>query len=415
MSKAKEQSNLANNDDALEVFYGLPKDVQFCCRCVISNQRPSSVVERKNKGKKTEKDFIYFDDDGICSACRFQDIKDNETNWEQREQELVLLCDKFRSKDGNYDCLVPGSGGKDSAYVTHILKDKYDMNPLSVTWAPHKYTEIGHANFEEFCHSGFNNILFTPNGSLHRALTKKAFLNLCHPFQPFIIGQRQIAPKMAVKFNIPLIFYGENPTENGNLIEEGYKPKMLPKFYSGNPNDDIIIGGESLHQTIENEGFHKSDILPYQPISEEDASSLGIEVHYFSHYKKWDPQENYYYAAENTAFQPNIRRTEGSFSKYSSVDDKIDPLHYYTTLIKYGIGRCTYDAAQEIRTGKLERDEGVMLVKKFDNEFPSRYIDEMLDYMDITEEQFWYTLDNARSPHLWKYESNNWILRNELT
>ena len=121
----------------------------------------------------------------------YTEIKNN-INWEEREKKLVDLCNKYRKNNG-YDCIIPGSGGKDSAFASHILKYKYGMNPLTVTWAPHLYTDIGWQNFTNWCHvGGFDNILFTPNGKLHRLLTKLAFENLFHPFQPFIIGQKII-------------------------------------------------------------------------------------------------------------------------------------------------------------------------------------------------------------------------------
>lgn len=410
---AKEQSTLANDDPNLEVKYGLPRQVQFCKRCVISNQRPSSTVEVKNRG--ANKQVISFDEEGICSACRYQEMKDKEIDWEERERELMALCDRFRSTNGNYDCVVPGSGGKDSAFTSHVLKYKYNMNPLTVTWAPHKYTGIGFTNFENWIHSGFDNILFTPNGRLHRLLTQKAFLNLCHPFQPFIIGQRQIAPRFSAQYNVPLIFYGENQAEYGNDLKENFNPRMKEEFFTGNPEEDIFVGGESLAQTIKDNGFYQSDRLPYLPISRDVVQEKGIEVHYLGYYIKWDPQEMYYYAVENTGFQSNEYRTEGSFSKYSSIDDQIDPLHYYTTLAKFGIGRATYDAAQEVRTGKLERDEAMLLVNKFDSEFPERFFGAMLEYMDISKEQFWDTIDSARSSHLWRHDGNDWVLRNPIS
>jgi hypothetical protein len=114
---------------------------------------------------------------------------------------------------------------------------------------------------------------------------------------------------------------------------------------------------------------------------------------------------------EHTGFTPNTERTEGSYSKYSSIDDKIDPFHYYTTLIKFGIGRATYDATQEIRNRKITREEGVALVKKFDQEFPNKYFKEMLEYMNITEKEFFETVDKYRSPHLWRKENGEWKLR----
>ena len=142
----------------LEAYYGLPEEVKFCKRCVISNQRPSSVVEFKNRGTE-KKPTIEFDDEGICSACTFADMKETVIDWKTREDELIELCNRHRSKDGGYDCIVPGSGGKDSAFTAHVLKYKYGMNPLTVTWAPHKYTEIGWHNFQNWIHSGLDNIL----------------------------------------------------------------------------------------------------------------------------------------------------------------------------------------------------------------------------------------------------------------
>ena len=154
-----------------------------------------------------KKSTINFDEDEICDACRYQDSKADNIDWQKREEALMRLCDLHRNKNGDYDVIVPGSGGKDSAYASHILKYKYGMNPLTVTWAPHKYTEIGWKNFENWIHEGgLDNILFTPNGKLHRHLTKQAFTNLLHPFQPFIVGQRIIGPLMAAKFNVKLVF-----------------------------------------------------------------------------------------------------------------------------------------------------------------------------------------------------------------
>jgi tRNA(Ile)-lysidine synthase TilS/MesJ len=129
------------------------------------------------------------------------------------------------------------------------------------------------------------------------------------------------------------------------------------------------------------------------------------------YFHKWDPQEMFYYASENTGFKPNNERTEGTYSKYSSIDDKIDNFHYYTTFIKFGIGRATYDAAQEIRNGKITRDEGVNLVKKFDDEFPKKYFKDFLEYINITEKVFWSTVDRYRSPHLWKKNGTEWKLK----
>ena len=397
-----------------KALFGLPEQVVFCKRCVISNQRPNSTVEFKNV-KDEEKATINFDEDEICDACRYQDSKASNIDWEKREDALKSLCDLHRNDNGDYDVIVPGSGGKDSAYASHVLKYKYGMNPLTVTWAPHKYTEIGWKNFENWIHEGgLDNILFTPNGKLHRYLTKEAFTNLLHPFQPFIVGQRIIGPMMAAKFNVKLVFYGENQAEYGNNVDENYTPTMDKKFFSVDDPMDIMLGGKSIRDIISETDFKLNDFKPYIPPKAEYLESKGVEVHYLGYYLPWDPQECYYYATENTGFQSNSERTEGTYSKYSSIDDKIDMFHYLTTLVKFGIGRATYDAAQEIRNNKITREEGVQLVRKFDQEFPNKYFKDFLEYISLSESEFHNILDQFRSPHLWEKIDGEWVLKHAV-
>lgn len=398
----------------LKAFYGLPEDVKFCKKCVISNQRPNSTVEFKNeKGEK--KSVINFTDAGICSACVYHEEKEQGINWNEREDKLRALLSRFRSKDGSYDVIVPGSGGKDSAYTAHILKYKYGMNPLTVTWAPHLYTDIGMKNFQEWMHTGgLDNILYTPNGKLHREMTRNAFHNLLHPFQPFIVGQRIIGPSMAKRFGVKLVMYGENQAEYGNMIEENSNPIMAMDFFSVDEELGMKFGGVSMEDYIKTGRYSKDDFAPYIAPKKNDLIESGVEVHYLGYYLKWDPQECYYYAVDHTGFQANPSRTEGTYSKYSSIDDKIDPFHYFTTLIKFGIGRCTYDAAQEVRNDKITREEAMYLVKKYDTEFPEKYFEDFLSYIDTTEKEFWDVVNKHRSPHIWGKRDGEWVLRHTV-
>ena len=400
---------------SFEAFYGLPSDVKFCTKCVISNQRPSSAIEFKTSVEEKKK-VIHFDEEGVCSACRYNEVKNQNIDWEERDRTLRKLLDKYRRSDGRYDVIVPGSGGKDSSFTAHILKEKYGMNPLTVTWAPHLYTEIGWKNMQNWSHKGgLDNILYTPNGKLHQLLTKYAFTNLLHPFQPFIIGQRIIGPMMAKRFGVELVMYGENQAEYGNNVDENNSPLMDDNFYTVDNPHDMSFGGVKMKDIIASTNFTLNDFAPYLPSPSEELKKAGVAVHYLGYYLKWDPQECYYYAVDNCGFQANEFRTEGSYSKYSSIDDKIDPYHYFTTLVKFGIGRATYDAAQEIRNDKITREEGAHLVEKFDQEFPKKYFKEFLEYIDTTEEEFWKIVDKYRSPHLWgKNSDGEWKLRHTV-
>ena len=398
----------------IKSIYGLPKKVIFCNKCVISNQRPSSTIEFKSSNPG-EKKGINFEDDGVCSACKFHSHKEKNIDWSKREKKLLELLDKYRKNDGSYDVIVPGSGGKDSSFTAHILKYKYGMNPLTVTWAPHLYTDIGWNNFSNWMHEGgLDNLLYTPNGKLHSLLTRLAFKNLLHPFQPFIIGQRLIGPSIASKFGVNLIMYGENQAEYGNNVKDNNSPEMQNDYFSISSKESIYLGGLSIKEIMNEYDFNLNDFVPYLPINNKLIKTARINYQYLGYYLKWDPQECYYYASENTGFQSNTERTQGSYSKYSSIDDKIDPFHYYTTLIKFGLGRASYDASQEIRNDKITREEGVALVKKYDQEFPTKYFNDFLKYISIDESEFWSTIDKFRPNHLWSKTNGKWVLNHTV-
>ena len=401
--------------EKLEAYYGLPQEVKFCTKCVMSNQRPTSAIEFKHT-KDSKKNTMNFDEHGVCDACKTHEQK-NKIDWKDREEKLRELLAKHRRTDGGYDCLVPGSGGKDSAYQAHILKYKYGMNPLTVTWPPILYTDYGFKNFKNWIDvGGFDNISFNRNGKVMKLLTKLSIVNLLHPFQTFILGQKNLAPKIAAKYGIPLIFYGENEAEYGNPIADNVSSLRDKSYYSFNHLDEIFLGGVSIADFKEKHNIRMSDLMSFLPPSVEDLEKSKIEVHYLGYYLKWTPQEVYYYAVENTGFQARPFRTQGTYSKYNSIDDKIDDLHYYTTYIKFGIGRATYDASQEIRNQHITREEAVALVHKFDGEFPDRYFDEVMHYLDINPEFFKNELcDKFRSPHLWEKLDGKWKLRHVVS
>ena len=406
----------------LEVLYGMPREVRFCKLCNMSNQQPMSSNEYlHNKGSK--KATLAFDDEGVCHACRFNKLKESgEIDWAERERELIELCNRSRRNDGSYDCIVGGSGGKDSAMQSHLLKYKYGMHPLTVTWSPHLYTDIGWKNFQNWLHvGGFDNFLFTPNGKIHRLLTRNATINLLHPFQPFILGQKTYVAKMAAQLNIPLIFYGEMPGEYGEQISHktssysagaaGAESEGFSMDYIGGRDvRDVYLGGKPIGEYLD-EGVQMADLKCYLPFDLEVLQRKGITFKYLGYYKRWVPQEAYYYAVENTGFEANQVRTEGTYSKYNSLDDKVDGFFYFTRWIKFGVGRAMMDSAQEIRNHHINKDEAIALMRRYEGEYPVRYEREFLEYVGMSQEEFLELCDRFRSPHLWKVEDGEWKLR----
>lgn len=372
----------------------LPKKVRFCTKCVISNQRPR----------------IVFDKDGVCSACHYAFAKYNKIDWKKRQQELLQLLDAYRRRDGAYDVIVPASGGKDSGTVAHRLKHEYGMHPLTVTFSPFLYTDIGWQNFQNFVKSGFDNMLGSPNGQVYRKLARLSFEYLGDAWQPFAFGQMSFAFRVAARYGIKLVFFGEHgEVEYGGSIKNIEKPGMPFEDWA-NVYFKGITPEDFLHF-----GFSKHDLWIFSLPPIEEIRKAKVVMQWFGYYHKWIPQENYYYATEHTGFQANPEgRSEGTYSKYASLDDKTDGFHYYMAFIKFGIGRATSDAAHEIRDGHITREEGIRLVHRYDGEFPKKYFPEFLEYLDLTEDEFWRIVDKFRAPHIWKKEKGVWKLRHQL-
>lgn len=381
----------------------LPKQVIWCKTCLMSNQRPR----------------IIFNSKGICSGCDNAKNK-RKIDWNKREMELKKLLDKHRSKSGDYDVIVPSSGGKDSAFVAHMLKYKYNMNPLTVTWSPLEYTEIGKENFYSLINSGLSNILITPDGIIQRRLSRLCFEELGDAFHTFVMGQISVPFHMAIKFNIKLVFFGENGeleyAGDPQYIDKPYKPhkEWLRQHFKGVSFEKLINFGIKKKKYMRDikKDLIKKNLWFYRPPSEKELNQYKIKGKYFfSYYKKWTPQENYYYAVENTGFKANKERSEGTYSKYASLDDKMDGMHYYMRYIKFGLGRCCEDVSHEIRDGHITRAEGLSLMRRFEGEFPKKYFNEFLNYLGINEKYFNEVVNSWRSKNIWKKYKNKWILK----
>jgi len=290
------------------------------------------------------------------------------------------------------------------------------MHPLTVTWPPLIPTDRGRANMTAWLKAGFANHTHYPNQRLSKILAKIAFENLLHPFQPFTIGQKNLAPKVALMHNIKLIFYGEHEAERGSPVSATDTSKRdLGSFSADLGKDlDIYMGGVCIPDLLREFKFEPVDFFEYLPADRDKILKGGVEFHYLGYFEEWHPQDVFYRVLKCSDFMPNDLRTEGSYSKYSSIDDKMDWLHYYCRYIKFGQGRATSDSSHEIREGVITREEGKLLVERFDGEFPKLYLNEILDYMDIKIEKFIDIVDSFRPNHLWANKNGEWVLRHPI-
>ena len=411
LPKLHEHGKIPYGDHARDTIFlrqleNIPEEVKYCKKCVVSNQRPR----------------IVFDEEDICGACLWAEDKNSLIDWEERKKKFEEVLDKHRSKDGKFDVIVPSSGGKDSGTVAHKLKYEYGMHPLAVTWSPLLYTEIGFQNLQNMISSGIPSHLFTPDRMLQRIFSKLSLVLVGDHFMAFSRGVTTYPFHVALDLGVKLVMLGENTElEYGGSLKYKDKPTFsiddgVELFYKSTTTDELVQFG------IEN-GYFKKDVLHdptlkyYSPPSTENLAKAGIESCWFGYYHKWLPQENFYYAAEQYGFRTNSEgHSESTYNKYASLDDHTDPIHFYLSYIKFGIGRATSDAAHEIREGHLTREEGVALVKRYDHIFPDKYFMDFLEYIDMTEKDFWDVIDAFREkrPNLWEKTNEQWKLKHHV-
>lgn len=366
---------------------GVPAVVQQCTRCVITNQRPR----------------IVFDDEGVCSACRFMESHHTEIDWPVREAQLKKLLERNRGL-AHWDAVVPASGGKDSSSVAWRLKHDYGMNVLCVKWGPFLYTDIGHKNWESLNLAGFDTMEFRPSGTEHRKLARLAFEYLGDAFQPFVYGQLAYPMHIASKFGIPLVFGGESGEAHyGGDPAANNKPCWDTKDW-----ERVYLKGVGVERLVsiglDLGAFTETEAKRLAPFYAMPTFHPGIpfppQYHWFSYYRHWHPQQNFYTAAEHCGFEANAERSEGTFSRYASLDDRTDGFHYYMAYVKFGLGRATNDAAHEIRDRDRGRDEALALVQRYDGEFPSKYYAEFKDYLGLDDAQFYRVVERYRGAHV---------------
>ncbi len=351
---------------------------------------------------------VKFNDRGICNACVYIKKK-NDIDWSARKKEFEEICNENRSKNGEYDCIVPWSGGKDSSSIAYKLKFTYKMNPLLVTFSPLIPSEIGNFNREILIKKGFDNIFLRPNQSVSKYLSKRFFLERGNPKVHWDAGINALPLNVALEKNIKLIFYAEHG-------ESEYGGKIIKK------NSDKI---RDLEEVLENqigddpynwidEKITINDLTPYRCPKESQIKKSNIKAYYFAYFFKWDVYKNYEFVKNEYNFRENDKRISGTFQNYDSMDDLIDPLYYYMQYIKFGFGRSLRDASRLVQNKHMTRDEALKVVNKFDGEFPEEKIDLVLKYLDCNLVEFNENVDRHRNKEIWRLEGNKYIQTFEI-
>ena len=365
-------------------------EYQYCTTCLSLSSRPR----------------VTFNDEGVCSACQWVEAKKMVVDWKARWQELEALCDRFRCKDGSdWDVIVPCSGGKDGSYVAWKMKHDLGMHPLCVTLLPQYQTEVGRQNLKNFKKSGFDHITITPNPVVYKKLAIKGFKEQGRPKLPFVTGISTAVIKLAMKFDIPFVMYGEEgEVEYGGTMEYANRAEMDREYlvkYSYSGYDTVAYLDE----------FTRDDLKWWLLPGQEEMAKTNLLPTSWSYFENWDPELHANLAKEKCGLQTVKGVSAGTFTDYAQLDDVLQDLHAYMMFVKFGFGRALSDAAIEIRAGRMTREEGVENVKKLDGVFPEKYLPAFLDYFGMTEAEFWSIVDSWVHKDLLEKCGGRWKLK----
>ncbi len=369
--------------------------ILICKSCVTPSSRPR----------------VSFNDEGICNACTNAEDK-KKIDWEKRKKEFLIIVEdikKYSKKNNNnYDCIIPWSGGKDSTSIALRLKNEFDLNPLLVTFSPLITNKCGQHNREELLKLGFDSIFFRPNQKVAKLLAKRFFIERGNPKVAWEAGINSVPIKTAINYNIPFVFYAEHgESEYGGLVlsEESKKKRDITEVIEHQIGD--------YPENWQNEDITLKDLEPYIYPTQNQLSENKITAYYFSYFFRWSMFENYKYVKK---IMPNFQenpdgRTNGTFTDFDSLDDKIDSLYYYMQYIKFGFGRAVRDTSRFIQNSQMSRNEALKIVKKYDGEFPKNDLKEVLEYLNLSNFEFEEIINKHRNSEVWKKDNNSWKLK----
>lgn len=358
--------------------------IKICERCLMPSSRPR----------------VLFNEDGICNSCIYLEKKNN-IDWNLREKEFVEICNINRSKNGNYDCIVPWSGGKDSSSIAHKLKFKYNMNPLLVTFSPLIPSNIGDINRKKLINCGLDSYFFSPDGRVSRYLSRRFFEERGNPKVHWDAGINALPMHVAIEKNIKLIFYAEHGESEygGNVIKEDSDRIRDLEEVLENQIGDVPENWIDDYVSL-------NDINMYKYPEADRISEKKITAYYFSYFFKWDVYENFNYCKKNFDFRTSKERISGTFQNYDSMDDHIDHLYYYMQFIKFGFGRCLRDASRLVQNNHMSREDALNYIKKYDGEFPNNHLDKVLNFLNLDLIKLNQIIELHRNKEIWTKKGN---------
>ncbi len=350
--------------------------MKYCKKCVQPDTRPG----------------IFFSEDGICGACLYEEEK-RSIDWTKREAEVKEIAEwakgEANARGCNYECAIGISGGKDSTFQSLYARDKLGLHPLLVNSEPEGITEIGRKNIENLKNLGFDVISLRPNPLAMKKLVKKDFYNFLNLVIVMEFSLWASTYIIADKFDIPLIIQGENPglTLGARKTGVGVNGDAL--------NADKLDTQSSGWVRYIADGITEQDLFMFHYDSEAIRAKgmRGVWLQYYA--REWSQPGNAAFSVKHgltvrTDFDPE---DIGTYVPYSQMDTELIQVNQLLKYYKFGFGQCTDHACYDIREGLITRETGIILVEKYDGKCAERYIQKFCDYIGVSLNDFWDTVE----------------------
>lgn len=366
--------------------------MNYCRHCILPDTRPELVLNSE----------------GICSACtNFEERR--KIDWEKRERlfDEVVANAKLNSK--GYDCLIPVSGGKDSTWQTVVCLEK-GLNPLCVTWRTPARTKIGQQNLDNLVSLGVDHIDYKISPVVEKKFMLEAFEQKGSTAIPMHMALFNIPLKIAGKFDIPLVVWGENSAfEYGGTGEEK-KGFML--------NSNWLMKYGATNGTVAEDWISKrisrKELTPYFGPNPNDLQRSGTLAVFLGYYYEWDVRMTYEVARNHGFRSATDGMPKTGIYDFADIDDDFISIHHFLKWYKFGISRSFDNLSLEIRNGRISRDQAIEIIKEIGNERPIEDIEKFCDFVEITKKCFFEICERFRNRDIWHQKNNIWQIKDFL-
>ena len=364
-------------------------ELKFCTNCLFPETKPD----------------LFFDENGLCSACKAANQKNAGIDWKKREEDFFEIINDYKKDGVGYDCLIPVSGGKDSTYQAYFMKEVCGMNPLCVCFETTTPTELGNKNLDNISKLGIDVIHFKKNHEVYKKMVIEGFKRIGDEMWPNHIGIFTIPVIFAVKLNIPLIIWGENPQmEYGGPDLRSVKSQVLDRKWL---EEFGGLLGNRIDDMIGVNGLTKKELTPYFYPLDEEINKVGVTGIFLGSYFFWDAKKQLEIILQNGFSLKTDGPVEGTYTNYENLDEKMHGLHDYLKFVKYGFGRATDHASIDIRNNRLTRKQGLEKVNEFDGKYPHYGIRTFIKYSGMAKKEIDTIIDSFTNPILFESDEND--------